>query len=142
MNNEIEIGTDPRHGHSCLLKNAGTKPYVSFIANRSNHIKGHVVIASTDSGGTVDTEGAMMVARCIVEAVQDADPDNSDRLIAAWIADIRAHRMPKMPVTNDAPAEYVTVHDPEGYRDGLVPRMAEDTTADVVNAREAEYLNK
>jgi hypothetical protein len=140
MNNEIEIGTDPRHGHSCLLKNLGNVPYVSYRAWASMAVPGTVGIVATQGGGTVDPEGALMVARCIVHAVQDADPDGFDALWMRFVADIRAARTPAPPVTNDAPVEYVTVHDPAGYRDGLVPRMAEDTTADVVNAREAEYM--
>lgn len=73
---------------------------------------------------------AMLAATTIVEAVRDFCPEDFDRLWASFKDTIRRERTP---VTNDAPAV---------YRDGLVPSMDEDRTADVNNAREAEYLKK
>jgi hypothetical protein len=46
-------------------------------------------------------------------------------------------------MTEEEHLEQLLTHDaPEPYMRGLTPTMDEDRTADVVNAREDEHLNK
>jgi hypothetical protein len=87
----------------------------------------------------------MELATGAVTVAAKMDPDNFDALWANLKASIVEARTPRMTdadwdkaFARPVPAG-VTL---EEYLDGYTPRMEEDRTADVVNAREDEHLNK
>jgi len=99
----------------------------------------------------------MEIATGAVQVASKMDPDNFDDLWAKLKASIVEARTPRMteadwdkafarPVpagmTEEEHLEQLLTHDaPEPYMRGLAPTMDEDRTADVVNAREDDYLN-
>jgi hypothetical protein len=87
----------------------------------------------------------MDLATGAVQVASKMDPDNFDALWAKLKASIVEARTPRMTEADwdkafarPVPAG-VTL---EEYLDGYTPRMEQDRTADVCNAREDEHLNK
>lgn len=131
MKAELTHGNTPQDGHTVLATNLANDRCYAFSAYVMNAVPGKVAIACTHPDGIVIPPAeAMMCAEAIVNAVADADPEGFDALWMGLVASIRSARTQQPIVTNDPPAPY----------GDMVPRMAEDGTADVANYGEAQYL--
>jgi len=86
----------------------------------------------------------MDLATGAVQVASKMDPDNFDAMWSKFKASIVEARTPRMTAADWDKAFSKPVPPgvtEEEYMDGLTPRMEEDRTADVVNAREDEHLN-
>ena len=92
----------------------------------------------------VTPEQLMEIATGAATVAAKMDPDNFDALWDKFKDSVREARGPAMTAEDwdkafarPVPAGMTM----EEYLDGYIPTMPEDTTADVCNAREADYLN-
>ena len=131
-------------------KTALGKATIRITAYSAETLKGEAMVGLTLDHAQVYAHGVtpaqlMDLATGAATVASKMDPDNFDDLWSKLKASIVEARTPRMTdadwdkaFARPVPAGTTL----EEYLDGYTPTMEEDRTADVVNAREDDYLNK